>query len=555
MRNLIPFRSCVPGSCSLGKTARLLSSLIPLIICAFGVAQADGQSTGSCLPWPATAVPFDSVYYVSNRNTNGDRLVVGNMSLSTYGTLRSQLPAPSFVDQEFCGSLKLANGVYAKAYVPTAAEWNGDFSNSSSGGILRDPLTGTDPANGIPFVGGIIPLSRIPITFPWRIDGHGPGLSVTPTAPLRFIPVTPCRIADTRESLGSFGTPALAAQGVRDFVIPVSSCGIPANAQAYSLNFTVVPERTLDYITVFPAGQTRPLASLLNSYDGRTKANAAIIPAGNNGAISVFATDPTHLVIDINGYFIPDSDTTALAFYPMTPCRLVDTRERSGALGGPLLSAGQERRFPVLSSSCGLPPEAQAYSLNYTVVPNGHLDYLTTWPSGRVRPFVSTLNATTGSITANSAIVSAGDGGDISVFVTGDTHFVLDINGYFAPPASDGLSLYTTAPCRIYDSRALANGSPLMNTTPIQAANTICGNFVTAKSFVLNSTVVPAGSLLYLSLWGDGGDTRPNASVLNAPDGVVTSNMALVPTTNGSINAFASETTHLILDLSGYFAP
>ncbi len=78
MRNVIPFRSCVPGSSSLGKTARLLSSLIPLIICAFGVAQADGQSTGSCLPWPATAVPFDSVYYVSNRNTNGDRLVVGN---------------------------------------------------------------------------------------------------------------------------------------------------------------------------------------------------------------------------------------------------------------------------------------------------------------------------------------------------------------------------------------------------------------------------------------------------------------------------------------------
>jgi len=475
--------------------------------------------------------------------------------MSTYNDLRSQLPPPSFVDQEFCGSVKLASGVYARAYVPTAAEWNGNFS--STPGVLRDPLTVTvpSPTNGSFFIGSIIPPSRIPATFAWRIDGHGPRLWVTPTPALRFVPVTPCRVVDTREAIGVFGTPQLPAQSTRDFVIPDSPCGIPQTAQAYSLNVTVVPETKLDYITVFPSGQTRPLASLLNSYDGRTKANAAIIPAGTNGAISVFATDPTHLVIDINGYFVPDSDMAALAFYPITPCRVVDTRGGNGMLGAPLLPAGQERRFPVLSSGCDIPSEAQAYSLNYTVIPNGHLDYLTTWPSGRVRPVVSTLNATTGAITANSAIVPAGDGGDVSVFVTGETQFILDINGYFAPQTSSGLSLYTIAPCRIYDSRSLASGSPWTGTTLIQAANTGCGIFFTAKSLVLNSTVVPPGSLLYLSLWGDGGAPRPNTSVLNAPDGVVTSNMALVPTTNGSVNAFASESTHLILDLSGYFAP
>ena len=48
---------------------------------------------------------------------------------------------------------------------------------------------------------------------------------------------------------------------------------------------------------------------------------------------------------------------------------------------------------------------------------------------------------------------------------------------------------------------------------------------------------------------------QPLASTLNAYDGLVTSNMAIIPTTNGSIDAYASQLTHLILDISGYFAP
>jgi glycerol dehydrogenase-like iron-containing ADH family enzyme len=45
----------------------------------------------------------------------------------------------------------------------------------------------------------------------------------------------------------------------------------------------------------------------------------------------------------------------------------------------------------------------------------------------------------------------------------------------------------------------------------------------------------------------------PLVSTLNALDGAVTSNLAIVPTTNGSISVFPSNPTHLILDISGYF--
>ena len=67
------------------------------------------------------------------------------------------------------------------------------------------------------------------------------------------------------------------------------------------------------------------MVSLLNSADGRTKANAAIVPAGANGSISFYATDQTDLIVDINGYFVPSTAITGLAFYSLTPCRVADT--------------------------------------------------------------------------------------------------------------------------------------------------------------------------------------------------------------------------------------
>ncbi len=94
-------------------------------------------------------------------------------------------------------------------------------------------------------------------------------------------------------------------------------------------------------------------------------------------------------------------------FYPVTPCRVADTRNPNGPLGGPYIAGGQERDFPILASTCGIPATAQAYSLNFTAVPynGGKLDYLTVWPTGQSKPVVSTLNNPTATIVANAAIV------------------------------------------------------------------------------------------------------------------------------------------------------
>src|SRR5262249_16777018 len=164
--------------------------------------------------------------------------------------------------------------------------------------------------------------------------------NLVPVSGLRFVPVTPCRVADTRNAPGPFGGPVMAAKSTRNFTIPASSCGVPSTALAYSLNVTVVPRTgTLGYLSIWPAGQAQPLVSTLNSLDGRVKANATIVGAGTAGAVSVFVLNETHVILDINGYFAtPASAPTGLVFYPVTPCRVMDTRLPIGPLGGPILA-------------------------------------------------------------------------------------------------------------------------------------------------------------------------------------------------------------------------
>jgi hypothetical protein len=168
----------------------------------------------------------------------------------------------------------------------------------------------------------------------------------------------------------------------------------------------------------------------MNSVDGRVKADAAIVPAGFQGAVSVYVSNTANVVLDIDGYFAPVSEST-LAFYPLPPCRVADTRN------GQFLPGDQESDFPV-SGLCNIPSGAQAYSLNFTAVPHKPLGYLRTWATGQPQPGVSTLNSQTGTIVANAAVVQAGTAGEIAVFPTDPIDLVIDINGYFAPAGEGG---------------------------------------------------------------------------------------------------------------------
>jgi hypothetical protein len=368
----------------------------------------------------------------------------------------------------------------------------------------------------------------------------GIGLGNNVSSGLRFIPVAPCRVADTRNANGPFGGPALAAASTRTFTIPSSSCNIPAGALAYALNFTVVPPASLGSITVWPTGQAQPGTILLTSYDGRIKANAAIVAAGTSGGVSVYASNKTHLVIDITGYYVAASNTAGLAYYPVTPCRSVAPT---------FLPGGQTRSFPV-SGTCNIPSSAKAYAVNITVQPtSGPMNVLYAWPTGQSQPVSSTLNAPTGTTLSNTAILGAGTNGQINLLPTNNTNVVVDVTGYYAAPGTGGLSLYPFPGCRA------VSGYTFFQTATLNIAGSSCKVPGNAKSYVLNASVVPAFSYLGNVVFWANGTSQPATSSLWDTDGSVTSNGAVVSTSNGYINANAQNLTSLYLDINGYFAP
>lgn len=153
---------------------------------------------------------------------------------------------------------------------------------------------------------------------------------------------------------------------------------------------------------------------------------------GAGGQVNFISAGKTHLVVDINGYFAPPG-ADGLNFYTVPPCRVADTRNAVGPLGGPIMGGGTTRSFAPPSSSCLLPSTAAAYSLNITAVPAPltPLSFLTVWPAGVAQPLASTLNDPKGLPLANAALVRSGTAGAMNGFVTDTSHVVIDTSGYF----------------------------------------------------------------------------------------------------------------------------
>ena len=122
---------------------------------------------------------------------------------------------------------------------------------------------------------------------------------------------------------------------------------------------------------------------------------------------------------------------------------------------------------------------------------------------------------------------------------------MIDVDGYFAPAASGPASLIAVRFGAVSRAGHAPNHRHVQWDPPGQcAAEWLPGT--KRQAYVLNATVVPLHGqpLGYLTLWPDT-EGRPVVATLNALDGAITSNMAIVPTLNGSIDAYATSPTDL----------
>lgn len=135
-----------------------------------------------------------------------------------------------------------------------------------------------------------------------------PGKALAARAAYNALP--PCRLVDTR-NVGA----RIAAGGVLDIKVSgpdmlaqggaATDCGVPADAGGVVVNVTVVAPDGAGYLTAYPYGATRPLASSLNYVAGAIAGNEVIAPrtVGQAADVALFSYAATDVVVDVVGYF------------------------------------------------------------------------------------------------------------------------------------------------------------------------------------------------------------------------------------------------------------
>ena len=145
-----------------------------------------------------------------------------------------------------------------------------------------------------------------------------------------------------------------------------------------------------------------------------------------------------------------------LVYTPVAPCRVVDTR--STAAGA--IAANSARNFLGINASnfssqggsttnCGtLGLNATAIALNVTAVTPSIAGYATVYPYGTTQPTTASVNYAAGAIVNNAIIAQIPNplaSFDFTIYTYAQSHYVVDIVGYFAPPLATALQCVDTA--------------------------------------------------------------------------------------------------------------
>jgi hypothetical protein len=403
----------------------------------------------------------------------------------------------------------------------------------------------------------------------------GPGSPFTVTVPVvpgsTYFPLSPGRVLDTRNGTGTGGTINPIGPGGKIDLKVTDVVGVPATGvTAVALNVVATDASGPDsYLTIWPAGQTQPLASNLNFKPGVSVPNLVIARVGIDGKVSIYNNLGTiNVAADVQGYF--QGDATGSSYLPLTPSRVLDTRNGTGGTASPVGPGGVIEL--KVTDAGGVPATGgTAVALNVTATNvSGAESYLTVWPSGTSRPTASNLNFIQGQTVPNLVIARVGDGGKVAIYNNlGNVDVVADTQGWFAAPVAAGTALpgsqyHPANPARILDTRngtGVPGGATGQLGGPghtldlqVRGAGGVPDN---ATAVVLNVTAADSpGPDSYLTLYPTGA-SRPLASNLNFVAGQTVANLVIARIGSGGKVTIYNNlgSTVVVADVQGWFTP
>jgi hypothetical protein len=164
---------------------------------------------------------------------------------------------------------------------------------------------------------------------------------------------------------------------------------------------------------------------------------SVVTPAHREGTVDVVVVNPdtrTGTLFAGFAFGIPASKF----FTVSPPCRVIDTRNAVGSLGGPSLSAGASRTFTVGGVACGVPVDASALSINLTVADSSAAGSLTLYPGGAAGPSdpvlgTNSISFVPGKNRANNSSIGLLDGAFTvrNQQLTGTVNLIVDVSGYY----------------------------------------------------------------------------------------------------------------------------
>jgi alpha-tubulin suppressor-like RCC1 family protein len=351
-----------------------------------------------------------------------------------------------------------------------------------------------------------------------------------------FTSLSPVRVLDTRNTGGPVGAGGTVTVDLATHV--------PATTTAVVLNVTGVTPTAPTFVTVYPSGGARPVASSLNLTPGDIRPNQVTVTLSADRKVDLYNNSGNvHIVADIAGYY---STGAGAKFTALPASRLLDTREAGGPVG-PGATRG-------LDLSAWIPASATAVTFNLTATNATASTFVTAWPAGTPLPTASNLNLPPGDTRPNLVTVAVGANRTVNLYNNGGTvDLIADLTGFYTPDY--GAQFLPLSPTRVLDTRDGTGGT----TGAVDAQRAITLELaarapITSTAVVLNITGVDATASTYVSAYGMGQYT--NASNLNLSPGQTVPNAAVVGlgSTRDILLYNNSGSVHLVADMAGAFA-